>query len=101
MFGIICMLPRQLPKIPPAVQQKQAARAHQSPAGYTPSHPAGKGTSLALLDMWGNAGSALPKQSLLQEKGKKKNPTDLRESAQHLKGVSLVSPSHPLFKGVF
>lgn len=72
MFGIICMLPRQLPKIPPAVQQKQAARAHQSPAGYTPSHPAGKGTSLTLLDMWGNAGSALPKQSLLQEKGKRK-----------------------------
>lgn len=95
------MLPRHLPKIPPVVQQKQAARAHQSPAGYTPSHPAGKGIFLTVLDTWGDRGSALPKHALLQEKGKRKNPTDLRKSAQHLKGGSVVSPSHSLFKGVF
>lgn len=46
--------PRQLPKIPPAVQQKQPARAHQSHVGYTPSHSSGKGTILTFLDMWGD-----------------------------------------------
>lgn len=74
MFGIICMFSRQLPKIPPAVQQKQAASTHQSPAGYSPSHPAGKGTTLTLLHMWGDTGSALPKHALLQENGKKNIP---------------------------
>lgn len=57
--------------------QKQAARAYQSPAGYTPSHPAGKGTILTLLHMWGDTGSALPKHALLQENEKKKKITQI------------------------
>lgn len=103
MFGVICKFLRQLLQIPPDVQQKQEARAHQGPAGYTPSHPDSKGHRPhgPGEDRWDDAGSALPRHALLQEKGKKTKPHRFRgkPSPQHLKGGFV--DSHPLFKGVF
>ena len=82
MFGIICKFLRQLLQIPPDVQQKQLARAHQGPAGYIPSHPPGKGhyPHSPGKDQWDDTGSALPKHTLLQEKNTK--PTDLGGKSQ-------------------
>lgn len=101
MFGIICMFPRQLPKIPPVVQQNQAVRAHQSPTGYTPSHPAGKGHHPHTPGYVGWHRLSPTQACSPAGKGKKKYPTNLRKLAQHLKGSSVVSSPHSLFKGVF
>lgn len=72
MFGITHKFLTQLLQIPPDVQQKQAVRAQQGPAGHIPSHPAGKGHHPPSPGQgkWADTGSALPKHAFQQEKEK-------------------------------
>lgn len=81
MFSTLCVwydlqVPKAALEIPPDVQQKQAARGHQGPAGDIPLYPGGKGhrPHSPGEDKWDDTGSALPKHAFLEEKGRKRNP---------------------------